>query len=630
MTAITRAMLATVAAAATLVGAMPAAAQTNPPLRVGDVSLIGVEALDEPELRAALATREPSRLTGWLPWTDRPVFDRTLLEDDLERIVVFYRDRGYRGARVVDHDVRIDEARRIADVTIRIEEGPVTTIETMALEGFGLMPAAVLESLRERMPASAGAAAARADIAASAQIALRALEDRGYPFASVQVREDPAAANHVRIVLRATPGEQARFGDAEVVGNQRVDGGIVRRELAYGEGDLFRRTAMTESQRRLVNLELFEFVSIEPVGEAPVDGVVPTRITVAEGNPQRTQLSFGYGTEEQVRGEITWRHVNFFGGARTVGTHAKWSSLDRGVQVDFLQPYAFSSGLSAALDAEYWRTDEAAFTVDSRGVRAALGGDPGPFWSWSLELSTRHERNRISDAALADPTLRDDLIALGLDPGTGEQSGVLTMWSAAAERSTSTNALSPARGYVLAARIEQAGGWLPGSFAFVNLHGEGRHYWPLGGGVIVASRVRLGSISPIGAGSNIPFFKRYFLGGSTSLRGWGRYEVSPLSPGGLPLGGQSLTETSIELRLPLAGQLAGTLFADAGRVGRRSWDFGLQDLLYDVGAGLRYASPIGPLRVDLGYQLTPIEGLRIEGQPERRRWRIHFSVGEAF
>jgi outer membrane protein insertion porin family/translocation and assembly module TamA len=183
---------------------------------------------------------------------------------------------------------------------------------------------------------------------------------------------------------------------------------------------------------------------------------------------------------------------------------------------------------------------------------------------------------------------------------------------------------------VLAARIEQAGGWLPGSFAFVNLHGEGRHYWPLGGGVIVASRVRLGSISPIGAGSNIPFFKRYFLGGSTSLRGWGRYEVSPLSPGGLPLGGQSLTETSIELRLPLAGQLAGTLFADAGRVGRRSWDFGLQDLLYDVGAGLRYASPIGPLRVDLGYQLTPIEGLRIEGQPERRRWRIHFSVGEAF
>jgi outer membrane translocation and assembly module TamA len=114
------------------------------------------------------------------------------------------------------------------------------------------------------------------------------------------------------------------------------------------------------------------------------------------------------------------------------------------------------------------------------------------------------------------------------------------------------------------------------------------------------------------------------------MRGWGRYEVSPLSASGLPLGGTTLLAFSSELRLVLKGNLGGVLFLDAGNVWDRRSAVDLGDLRYAVGPGLRYQTPVGPVRFDVGYQLTPIEGLLVNGEPEKRRWRLHFSIGQAF
>jgi outer membrane translocation and assembly module TamA len=128
----------------------------------------------------------------------------------------------------------------------------------------------------------------------------------------------------------------------------------------------------------------------------------------------------------------------------------------------------------------------------------------------------------------------------------------------------------------------------------------------------------------------VPFFKRYFLGGSSSLRGWGRFEVAPLSAAGLPLGGFSLLETSLELRARVWKTLGLVLFADAGNVCEGTWEYRLSDLRYDVGPGLRYLTPIGPLRADFAYQLNPIPGLLVDGELQDRRWRVHFSIGQSF
>ena len=87
---------------------------------------------------------------------------------------------------------------------------------------------------------------------------------------------------------------------------------------------------------------------------------------------------------------------------------------------------------------------------------------------------------------------------------------------------------------------------------------------------------------------------------------------------------------SAELRVPIWNDLGGVLFLDGGNVWRRPWDFNVSDLRYDIGPGIRYKSPIGPFRADLGYQLNPIPGLVLNGEKQKHRFRFHFSIGQAF
>jgi outer membrane translocation and assembly module TamA len=147
----------------------------------------------------------------------------------------------------------------------------------------------------------------------------------------------------------------------------------------------------------------------------------------------------------------------------------------------------------------------------------------------------------------------------------------------------------------------------------------------------VASRLQLGGINPVGVDSQVvPFSKKYLLGGATSIRGWGRYEVSPLSGSGLPIGGDSMLAFSEELRAVLRGPLGAVVFLDAGNVWEESFGVKLNDLRYAIGPGLRYQTAIGPIRFDFGYQLNPTPELLVNGQPQSRRWRVHFSIGQAF
>jgi outer membrane protein insertion porin family/translocation and assembly module TamA len=231
---------------------------------------------------------------------------------------------------------------------------------------------------------------------------------------------------------------------------------------------------------------------------------------------------------------------------------------------------------------------------------------------------------------LKDLKLRTSLIALGLNPVTGEQNGTLNALGVDLQHSTADNPLNARRGYQVAFHAEQAGRIVPGTFTYTAVSVDGRHYLPIGKNIVVATRLQIGNIQPAGADeTNVPFSKRYFLGGATSVRGWGRFEISPLDSG-LPIGGDSLLAASSELRTALRGNLSGVLFVDAGNVWAGSWAQNVGDLRYAVGPGLRYQTPVGPIRLDFGYQLNPIPDLIVNGAPEQRHWRVHFSIGQAF
>ena len=145
--------------------------------------------------------------------------------------------------------------------------------------------------------------------------------------------------------------------------------------------------------------------------------------------------------------------------------------------------------------------------------------------------------------------------------------------------------------------------------------------------------MQIGNIDPVGdEPANVPFSKKYFLGGATSVRGWGRYEVSPLSDRACRSAATACWRSAASCARRLRGNLGGVLFLDGGNV----WAdvVGLStssDLRYAVGPGLRYQTPVGPIRFDVGYQLNPIPGLLVERRSRRSAgWRIHFSIGQAF
>jgi outer membrane protein assembly complex protein YaeT len=608
-----------------------------PEVTVNSVHIEGVQAVNDDELKSVLATRA----SGRLPWGEKHPISQDDFNDDLKRIRAFYADRGYPAAKVVDHNLAYNDRKDEVDITIRIEEGAPVIIQSVDFFGFDALPATTLNFLKRTLQLKAGEVRRQGDLVAARGRSQSMLNERGYPYARVQALEGPGSKpNTVTITLAAEPGRQAKFGPVEITGNSSVSKEVIQRQLAFGEGDQFRMSRVAESQRRLYNLELFQYVNFDVPDLAAQPEQVPVKAVIQEGKHRRVGFGVGYGSEDKARVTANWRHVNFFGGARTLGLEGKWSSLDRGVRANFTEPYFFSPSYKLTLSAQNWYANEPAFTLLTQGGRASISREIARRDPTRRRFSTTRasfsfinefEHQTISNEALNDPTFRDELIALGLDPRSGDQEGTVVAFALDISHDTTRNLLDARNGYVLSLHLEQAGSWLPGDFSYYETVWEGRHYRTVGRRFVLANRVRLASItSPGSEDVNVPFFKRYFLGGSTSLRGWSRYQVGPLSGSGLPIGGFTALEGSSELRFPIRGNFTGVLFVDYGNVWDRAWDFRLNDMVYDAGPGLRYNTPIGPVRFDFGYQLKRVANLVIDGQPEQHRWRIHFSIGQAF
>ena len=607
-------------------------------VRVASVKFTGVKAAKAGQIKSVLATVQSSKL----PWGDRHYFTREQFEADLKRIVAFYRDRGYPDAKVRSFDVKLNDKQDAVDVTLNIDEGQPLLVEAIEYQGFDVLPADHLSELKSRIALKEHAALDRALAQASREAALDELKDHGYPYATVRLTERQGSNDHARVLtLATTPGTQARYGAIEVQGNTSVSDNVVKRQLTFRPNWRFRLSQVQESQRRLYDLETFQFANIEPeVPEGEQPAIVPVKVTVTEGKHRKVNFGVGYGSEEKGRVAADWRHVNFFGGARTLQFEGKYSALSKGGRVNFRQPYLFSPRYNLLATGQSWHRNEPAYVLNTNGGRLTLErrfARRGPLsqrqgtTSASLTYTNEFQSYRVSQLALDTPSFAKTLIALGLDPLNGSARGTLSSVDLDLHHSTADSTANARSGYTLDGHVERAGSVLRGDYDFAETVLEGRAYASLGQFAVVAIKARGGSIGAPTGDSNlkVPFYRRYWLGGASSLRGWGRFEVAPLAEG-LSIGGHTMFESSAELRVPVWGNLSAVLFGDAGNVWNNAWDFNLNDLRYDVGPGLRYSTPIGPVRVDLGYQINPIPGLLVNGKEQPRRFRFHFSIGQAF
>ena len=558
------------------------------------------------ELRAVLVTHTRP---WYAPWRARPRFDLVAFATDMQRLARFYQARGYYKAKV-SYDLDVHEADHLVAAHVTIDEGEPVKVAQVTL-AISDQPALTpdLEALRPRLPLTEGAVFTEEHYQqAEAQITEFFLQQGRGRVKVDRKAEVVLERDEARVQYTVEVGPPTVFGETRVEGVEHVDPALVTRELTYKPGEPFSPKALTTSRQNLLKLDLFSAVRFLQE-ESPADpSILPIRVQVEEKPFHEWKLGVGYGTEDELRGQIRWRHNNWFGGGRRLDIGVKVSAIVRDLAVNFLQPHFLGLRNRLSLTLGSQEVDEPGYLLHSTRLQPRLEREFTDGFTGFLAYRLEYDQlNSVSPS-----TIR---LLQGF-----KRKGVLSGLSLGLLRNTTDDLLNPTSGEIVSLTAEQVG--LGGDFDFYKLQGEAKWYHLLTSQIVFASRLKLGVADPFGHSAEVPLFERFYAGGANSVRGYGRHRLGPLSASDDPVGGRSLVEGSLELRRQFSEKIGGALFLDFGQVSLRSFDLPFDDLRYAAGFGVRYTTPVGPVRLDLGFPFSPPRG----DQP----WQVHFSIGQFF
>jgi translocation and assembly module TamA len=606
---------------------------------VKDIEIRGAEAISPSAIKKRIATTE----TGWWPFATKHHFDPIEWQADLKRIERYYETRGYYGAQVTNAEVKpqekADEVKLLVDVA---ESGPAK-IASVDLQGLEVLSDEDREEVLYDLPLVVGEVFLEGRWAEAKALVARRLRDRGHAEADVQGEAIvDRALGKADLKLVVVPGPVYRFGEIQV---QTQQGATVEPwrvweqvQLAIGRDRVYSEEDIEEAQRRVFGMGVFAAARVTPGPADPATGRIPVIVDVREGPFHTLRLGGGVGID-QVRQDARllaqWTDRNWLGGLRTLNLRAiaGWAFLpstlevlrdrsDEGpkngpiyqVTAELEQPRFLgrpSLRYRSLLESE--RTLEPTYT--SIGGRAENGIVWQPYSTLTLAPSYHLEVYWLEGPNVA--TAESAPLALGCktDPCTV----VLSFLEQTIAWDKRSSPLEPRRGHYLSLGLQEGGGPLQGDFSYLRILPEARIYTSFGEDDLftIGARLRLGTLlTSSGRADDSAAITRFYGGGSNSMRGFGIRRMSPLllvpvnprelnSPLiALPIGGNGLVEGNVELRARAGESLLVAAFLDFGNVSReRLAPDDLRHVLWAPGVGLRYLSPVGPIRFDFAFRL---------------------------
>ena len=542
------------------------------------------------------------------------------LDADRGRLLSWYRAQGFMAAKVAV-EVEEDSDRRRAGVTFRIDEGPQTLVGTIRIEGQHAFDAGTLLAQFDVPP---GSPYVEGRLRAARAALLAWYNDHGYLYSAVEATaafsDDRARADLSFVIDEGIP---VTIGPITLGGNERTRDDVILRELQVKPGDVYVTRRILESQRRVARLGFLREVRLEPVDSSVTQdrGLAPDRrepvkalrLTVKERDAGTVDLGAGYANFEGARGftELTYRNLG--GTGRRIGFLLEGSRLERKGVISYRHPWVFSrpmDGRVTLLD-ETRNEENRGYERTTYGVSLGLDKDFSPALRGSLVYD--YQFNRFDPA----PPQDNDRANIG-------------SVTPALTRDTRDDPFNPRSGSVNTLAFENAALVFGSQEQFWKVTASSGWFHAIGNALVGAVSARIGAsnrfgetrANRFGEALLLPATERFYLGGRSTVRGYDEDTLGPIGADGRPTGGNLMLVGNAELRIRLPRAFGAILFWDGGNVWPRHQDLRWTDVKTTVGSGIRYNTPVGPLRLDYGHKLN--------WQPGEAHGAFHFTLGHAF
>jgi translocation and assembly module TamA len=528
---------------------------------------------------------------------------RRRAQDDRQRLLEVLRSEGYYDGQV---EVALDNGVDPVKVTFRIDLGPVYRLGSVSIEVEPPEPRLTVPTPEQIGLRLAEPAAARTILDAESAL-LQRLREQGFILAELGPRR--AVVDHdtdsMDLTLRVRPGPLSRFGPVTIDGLTTVEQGFVAKRLDWREGELITPARLEAARASLRETGLFTSVQIDVADAPDAAGRLPVTVDLVERKHRSIGLGVRYRTDEGPGGNVSWEHRNMFGRGERVAVEADGSFIGAFLIASFRKPDFGRRNQSLLSDLRLAYDDTDAF--ESRSARARIGLERLLGDGMTVALGVSFLAQEVEDKALDE----------------GSQSFGLLSLPARFEWDRSDDLFDPSAGGRLRLENEPFVDVIGNGLLFNKSRLDYAHYVEVleKPQVVLAGRTAVGAM--VGESREaIPANLRFYAGGGGSVRGFGYQLAGALNDNDDPIGGRSLLELSGEVRLRITETIGAVAFVDAGTVYSSSVPDFSETLRIGAGPGLRYFSPIGPLRLDVGFPLNP--------RDSDDTWQLYISIGQAF
>lgn len=533
------------------------------------------------------------------------------LKEDADLLDRILRAKGYYSASIRTAVRPPSAGEEKLRAVLNVRPGERYTLSSILLPGLSIAARRV-PALETVFPLHVGDPVDADQILAGQTKLAVELGENGFPFA--EVRDPVVTIDHEKdqgaLEMPVRAGGYRRFGNIELSEGtaELFSAKHLYRIARFDRDDVYKASDIEDLRRAIVATGLVSSVTVKPIDQG--DGEHAAVEVAATAGPMRTVAGeVGYGTGEGYRVEASWQHRNFFPPEGAITARGLLGTREQAVGVSYRRNNfkRRDNILSAGLSVRHQNLD--AFEAKTISLTGSLERQTNIIyqkkWAWSIGAELIASRERDIFASTQTETERDYLIfAL---PGS-------------VTYDASDDLLDPSKGFRLGARISPEVAEQSGTFTYVRAQADGSLYVPVGEKVVMASRVRLGTILGGVSSDRIAPSRRFYAGGGASVRGYGYQAIGPQDANNDPLGGKSLAEFSLEARIRL-GTFGVVPFVDAGNISS-SFLPRLSDVRVGAGVGLRYYSNFGPIRIDVGTPINP--------QPGDSRIAVYVSLGQAF